>query len=209
MRKTIILFMFLLTACAPQKIMAEADAYKTRAEADQAVLDSQQERAQKSALDAITLQETEREQAIKDAGLTEAKEMYVWAVNWIGLTVMLVLMYVIVSVGRGVSFAVEGVGQAAARKAMLQANLIYLDAKTGNFPQLIEYLGNGRYSLTDMNDKSTRFLDTRNEPDRMAVQGAIAVRHALVMSAAASRSKDASGVASIQPFVIDAEVQRE
>jgi hypothetical protein len=204
-----LLFMtlFFLTACAPQRIAAEAESYKTHQETDQKVLDTIQAREQKTAMDAIALREAERKQAVKDAALANVKSLANMFVRVTGIAGMVVVVWVMVSVGRGAGVALEGLGQAAARKAMVNANLIYIDPKTGQYPQLLEYLGGGRYSLTDLNDHSTLMLDTRNKPDLLAVQGAMAIRHALVMSNAASRSKDPTGVAMVQPLIIDAQME--
>lgn len=198
------IIMILLTACAPQKIAAEAEAYQTRAETDMAVMNANQLRDQEDKLNAIVIQEATRQQEIKNARTQTVKQVQGWLIYWSGLTMTIVLAYVLISVGRGLSTAIEGSGQAIARKAMVQANLIYLDAKTGQFPQLLEYLGSGRYSLTDLNDHRTLMLDTRNEADLTAVRGAISVRHALVMANAARQSTDPTGMAMIQPLILDA-----
>ena len=196
------LAVLILSACATDPRNA-ADAYQTRMEADQAAKDSQQARAQEQALNEIAIQDAQREQAIKDAGLAKAQEAYGWMVYWGGIALTLTIVSAVISVGVGASFAIVGSGRAAAQAAMVRANLVYLDKSTGQFPQLIQYVGNGKYSLTDMNDHSTLMLDTRNEPDRVAIRGAIAVRHALVMANAASKSADPTGVAMVQPMVID------
>ena len=196
------LAVLILSACATDPRNA-ADAYQTRMEADQAAKDSQQARAQEQALNEIAIQDAQREQAIKDAGLAKAQEAYGWMVYWGGIALTLTIVSAVISVGVGASYAIVGSGRAAAQAAMVRANLVYLDKATGTFPQLIQYIGNGKYSLTDPTDHSTLMLDTRNEPDRVAIRGAIAVRHALVMASAASKSADPTGVAMVQPLVID------
>lgn len=209
--KRIILFILVVMAlfgCAPTP-QDVADAEATSSESRQGELDAIQAREQKIKMDAIQVQEAERAQEIKDAGLENAKTIYGAIIYWGGITMTIVLMYIIVSVGRGLNTAIEGAAQAIARAAIVKANLIYLDPKTGQFPQLLEYLGDGKYSLTDMNDHSTLLLDTRNEPDKVAVRGALAVRHALVMSNAASKSKDPTGVAMVQPMIIDQVLEDE
>lgn len=205
MNKRVFIFsvmLFILSACGADP-RNEADAYQTRIEADQAALSAAQVRAQEQAMNEIANQDAQREQAIKDAGLAKAQEAYGWIVYWGGIALTLTIVSAVISVGVGASYAIVGSGRAAAQAAMVRANLVYLDKSTGQFPQLIQYVGNGKYSLTDMNDHSTLMLDTRNEPDRVAIRGAIAVRHALVMANAASKSADPTGVAMVQPMIID------
>lgn len=200
------LAVLILSACGVDPRNA-ADAYQTRLEADQAAEDSQQAREQEQALNEIAIQDAQREQAIKDAGLAKAQEAYGWMVYWGGIALTLTIVSAVISVGVGASFAIVGSGRAAAQAAMVRANLVYLDKSTGQFPQILQYVGNGKYSLTDMNDHSTLMLDTRNEPDRVAIRGAIAVRHALVMANAASKSADPTGVAMVQPLVLEVEAE--
>jgi hypothetical protein len=209
MNKRLVIFsvmLFVLSACSVDPRNA-ADAYQTRIEADQAAKDSQQARAQEQALNEIAIQDAQREQAIKDAGLAKAQEAYGWIVYWGGIALTLTIVSAVISVGVGASYAIVGSGRAAAQAAMVRANLVYLDKSTGQFPQLIQYVGNGKYSLTDPNDHSTLMLDTRNEPDRVAIRGALAVRHALVMANAASKSADPTGVAMVQPLVLEVEAE--
>lgn len=204
MNKThlLIFLLFFLTACAPDP-RKEAVAFETRTQAEQQALDEEQARQQQEALNQIALQNKQRQSELFEAVMEKAKVVFGLMVYWGGITATIVLIYVLVSAGRSLKTVIEGAGEAAARKAMVHANLIYIDKSTGQFPQLLEYLGNGKYSLTDLNDHSTMMLDTHNAPDRLAVRGAMAIRHALVMSNAASKSKDPTGVAMISPMVID------
>jgi hypothetical protein len=162
---------------------------------------------QKINMDGVALQDAQRNQEIKDAGLDNAKKAAGWLTYYGGMAITISMVALVLSIGAGGSLAVVEIGKAAGRAAMVKANLIYLDKSTGQFPQLLEYLGSGKYSLTDMNDHSTLMLDTRNEADRLAVQGAIAIRHALVLSAAASRSTDPTGVAMVHPLIIEQELE--
>ena len=200
--KGLLVTMFLLSACATDPRNA-ADAYQTRSEADQAALDSQQARNQVQALNLIAIEDAQREQAIKESGLAKTQAVYGWVIYYGGMALTVTVVCLVLSIGIGSSIAIVGSGRAMARVADVRANLVYLDKATGTFPQLIQYIGNGKYSLTDPTDHSTLMLDTRNEPDRVAIRGAIAVRHALVMANAASKSKDPTGVAMVQPLVID------
>ena len=205
MKKYILLAVLILTACAPDP-RRDAAAYATRIQADNAALSADQARQQQTRLDEITIREAERKQEIKDAALDKAKQSAGWVAYWGGVAVTISIVAIIISAGVGSSYALVGAGKASARFAEVKASLIYLDAKTGQFPLLLSPLGNGRYSLTDPSTNSVLMLDTRNEPDRLMVQGAMAVRHALVMSNAAAKSQDPTGVAQVQPLIIDSEV---
>lgn len=196
----------LLTACAPDP-RKEAAAFETISQAEQAARDAEQAREHKQTLNHIAEQRALQKQEIFSANVEKMKIMTGIAVYIGGITMILVLIYVIISAGKNMNVVIEGVSNAVVRKMMVQANLIYIDKSSGTFPQLLEYLGSGKYSLTDLGDHSTIFLDTHNAPDRIAVRGAIAIRHALVMSSAAAKSKDPTGVAMIQPLIIEQEME--
>jgi len=191
-----------LFGCGPSpQDYAEADVM--RSQEQQAMLDATQAREQQIKLDAIAVQEAEREQAVKDAALANAKLAAQWVAFGGGIALTISLVMVILAVGASGSIAIYGSGRAVARAAWVKANLIYLDPKTGQYPLLTEYVGKGVFSLTNANTEKTLMLDSRNESDRLAIRGAIAIQHALVMSNAASKSQDPSGVSIIQPLVID------
>jgi hypothetical protein len=197
----------LLTGCSTVDPRKSAEAYATQSQADQLARDATQEREQKAILDAIAVKDAERTQAIKDAAMVNAKAVYGWMTLWGGITLTIVLVYVLISIGRGLNVVIQGTGEAMARAAMVKANLIYLDKTTGQYPLVLEYAGKGLVSLTDPNTNTTLLLNTRNEPDRMMIQTAGAIRHVGVLSAAASRSKDPAGVSMIQPMIIDQSVE--
>ena len=191
-----------LTACAGDP-RNEADAYETRTLADQAALDAEQARSHQAALNAVELAEAERAAQIREANKVQSAETMGWILRYGGMALMVSAVMVSLAAGAGLSAALIEGGRAAGRAAMVKANLIPLDRASGQYPALIQYMGNGRYSLTDANTHTTLELDTRNEPDRAMVAGAMAVRHALVLSAAAARSKNPEGVAMIEPMVLE------
>ncbi len=205
MKKVLILTVVLfLTACASDH-RNEADAYETRTVADQAALDAEQMRSHQAALNAIELAEAERAAQIREANKAQSAQTMGWILRYGGMALTVSAVMVSLAAGAGLSAALIEGGRAAGRAAMVKANLIPLDRATGQYPALIQYMGNGHYSLTDANTGLTLELDTRNEADRAMVAGAMAVRHALVMSTAAAKSKDAEGVAMIQPMVLEVE----
>jgi outer membrane murein-binding lipoprotein Lpp len=201
----------LLSGCAPSPVsLAKADkihaeAYAIRSETDQVTLDADQAREQKIKMDEIAIQDAEREQVVKDAGLANAKRAAGWIAYWGGLALTFSLVMMILAVGASGSVAIYGSGRAVARAAMVKANLIYLDKATGQYPLVLEYAGKGIVSLTDPNTGATLLLNTRNEPDRLMIQSAAAIRHVGVLASASSKSKDPTGVAMVQPLIIDAE----
>jgi hypothetical protein len=191
-----------LFACTPNpKDVAKADVM--RSEENQAALDAAQAREQKIKLDEIALQDAEREQAVKDAALENAKNAAARVAYWGGIALTISLMMMILAVGASGSIAIYGGGRAVARAAMVKANLIHLDKVTGQYPLVLEYAGKGIVSLTDPNTGMTLLLNTRNEPDRLMIQSAGAIRHVGVLANAASKSKDPTGVAMVQPLIIE------
>jgi hypothetical protein len=206
MKKVLVLLVVALAlfGCMPSPLdVTEADVLRT--EARQAELDAIQAREQKALMNEIELADALREQELKDAALENAKAAAARAAYWGGLALTVSLVIVFLSVGAAAGIAIYGSGQAIARAAMVKANLIYLDKATGQFPLVLEYAGKGLVTLTDPNTGATLLLNTRNEPERMMIQTAGAVRHVGVLSAAAGKSKDPTGMAMIQPLVIDAE----
>jgi len=205
--KRILIFLAVAMAlfgCAPNpKDVAKADVM--RSEANQVALNADQAREQKIKLDEIALQDAKREQAVKDAALENAKLAAAMAAYWGGIALTVSLVMMILAVGASGSIAIYGGGRAAARAAMVKANLIHLDKATGQYPLVLEYAGKGLVSLTDPNTGMTLLLNTRNEPDRLMIQSAAAIRHVGVLSNASSKSKDPTGVAMIRPLIIDNE----
>lgn len=193
-----------LVSCAPNpKDVAKADVM--RMEARQQVMDDIRAREQQIKLDEIEIQNAQREQEVKDAALANKKHAMEMVTYWSGIAITISLVMVILTVGASGSIAIYGSGKAFARAAMVKAQLIYLDKATGQYPLVLEYAGKGIVSLTDPNTNTTLLLNTRNEPDRLMIQTAGAVRHVGVLASAASKSKDPTGVAIIQPLIIDAE----
>jgi hypothetical protein len=206
MKKVLVLLVVALAlfGCMPSPLdVAEADVLRT--EARQAELDAIQAREQLARMNEIELEDARREQELKDAALENAKAAAARAAYWGGLALTVSLVIVFLSVGAAAGIAIYGSGQAIARAAMVKANLIHLDKTTGQYPLVLEYVGKGLVTLTDPNTNTTLLLNTRNEPERMMIQTAGAVRHVGVLAAAAGKSKDPTGMAMIQPLVIDAE----
>jgi|CXWL01.1.fsa_nt_gi hypothetical protein len=200
----VLLVSLALAGCAPNpKDVAKADVMHI--EAEQQAMDATRTREQQIKLDEIAIQNAEREQEVKDAALENKKHAMEMVTYWSGIAITISLVIVILSVGASGSIAIYGSGKAVARAAMVKAQLIYLDKSTGQYPLVLEYAGKGIVSLTDPNTNTTLLLNTRNEPDRLMIQTAGAIRHVGVLASAASKSNDPTGVAMVQPLIIDAE----
>ena len=193
-----------LAGCAPNpKDIAKAEVL--RSEAQQSALDATRAREQQTRLDEIEIQNAEREQEVKDAALVNKKHASEKVTYWSGIAITISLVIVILAIGVSGSIAIYGSGRAFARAAMVRAQLIYLDKNTGQYPLVLEYAGKGLVTLTDPNTNTTLLLNTRNEPDRLMIQSAAAIRHVGILANASSKSKDSAGVAMVQPLIIDAE----
>lgn len=183
-------FVLLLAACAADpRDAAQADVMRLRANQD--ALDRQQARLLSAALAALRAQE---EQAISAARI-EARAM-LW--RWAGRAGTVFLL----ALALGGAWAAVGAGRAASRLVELRARLIPLSGETFQYPLIIQYIGQGRYSLTNPNTGQTLRLDTRNAPDRQLIAAVGATQIAGLLAMRAAKSKDPAGVAIIRPPVI-------
>lgn len=190
-----------LTACQPDP-RKEAQALEIQLKAEQEALNAAQTRAQSEAANAIYLQELALQQQHREAA----------AVEWeAGLNNMIRYGFIFATIGVCISLlavavsfsqAALGIAKATVRLADVRANLIYLDRTTRQFPAFLQYIGGGKYSLTDINDGSTLFLDTRNEADRQKIQGAMNARYAGVIAEKAQNADDAASLAVIRSPII-------
>lgn len=199
--------MVVISACSPDP-RKEAQAYQIREQADQDALNQQQNRAHAEKLHAFRLEQLEVEQGHREATATEWRNgmntmiRYGFIVSTFSVCAI-ILMFGIGG-ARGVYVATSGIGKAVARLAEVRANLIYLDRATRQYPLHLQYVGNGKYSMTDPNDGSTLMLDTRNEADRQKIQGAMNARYAGTLAEKAQKANDAASVAIIQaPTILE------
>lgn len=204
MRRLILLAVALLalTSCAPDpRKQAEADA--TRIEAEQRAADAQQRREQEAA------EHTQRMQD-RDAAQTTTQQAMQDLIRAAALFGQLVLAMWMLALGVAGGYAIYTTSRAwqtyTARRAEVLANLIHLDPKTRQYPLLLAYIGNGKYSLTDPNTDSVLLLDTRNDADRAKVISAANVLHSGALAQEARMSHRPGEVANITPIqVIDPE----
>lgn len=193
-----------LVGCAPNpKDVVEGKVMQI--EAEQKAMDATRAREQQIKMDEIEIQNAQRAQEVKDAALVNKKHAMEMVTYWSGIAITISMVIMILAVGASGSIAIYGSCRAFARAAMVRAQLVYLDKATGQFPLVLEYAGKGIVSLTDPNTNTTLLLNTRNEPDRLMIQTAGAIRHVGVLANASSKSKDPTGVAMVQPLIIDAE----
>jgi hypothetical protein len=206
-----ILFLILvMSACAPDP-RREAEAYQIKSQADQDALNQSQQRQHSEDVHAVEIQALQVQQTIRAEELrveqelreATAREMQngtnrMIKYGFIFGTFALCTLFV------SVSYGFVGVARAQVRAAEVKANLIPLDSVTRQFPALLQYVGKGKYSLTNLNVNGTLMLDTRNDADRQMIATAGATQIAGVIASEAAKSNDAAGVAIIRPTVINA-----
>lgn len=197
------LLAFFMSACAPDP-RREADAYKTRVQADAlAAAQAEQVWAQtntdsiKNQHDQIAIQ---NEKAAQDQWQATTKQVIYWS----GLALTIALVLSLTTTAIGFSWAVVGTGKALAHAAEVRSNMIHLDRVTRQFPLLLQYVSHGKFSLTNMNNGQTLLLDTRNEADRQMISAASMVQVAGVIASEARKSSDPAAIAIMQPPAIDA-----
>jgi hypothetical protein len=225
-RWVVVFLLLLVTSCAPDpRNQADADAV-TRA-SQQAARDAEQNRAQSQTI-------FERGQALWES----VKAPLIWAANflikWGGITVAVTLCYVMISTGRAISTAAEGVGEAvkiyAITRAELAANTIHMDENTRTFPMFRQALpepistgsfdlskpymvglGNRRYVLVNPAIDSIQPLDLAHEADRQLIANMGLVQMVGAWAREARRAGDgeiSAGVAAIQPVIVSANDQK-
>lgn len=211
----VLALMIVLTACSQdpwkaEQIQAQAEADKVRVESEQFALNQEQNRRHAEEMQAIAMSnerlEYERRMVLEQT-IREGLRIF-WTV--ILLTGSAAVVFIIIMGTRttiqAYQEAAQGITKAIVQVADLRSRLIYLDDK-GQFPMLYEYVGRGKYMLTDPNTGATMELDTRNDGDGQKIAGAIAIRHTGVVARETRRSKSdtASSVPlSQKPPLIDA-----
>jgi hypothetical protein len=178
-----------LATCAPDP-RNQADADATRLLAEQDAADQQQAREQAARVFSVEL--AEREQV--SAQWVRSRQEFI---RWSMLAATMALSLALLGGGYGLSLFFIGRSRTAVTAAALRAQLIALDAATGQYP-LINYEGHGMVSLTDPNTGMTLKLDTRNDADRQMIATSGAVRlSGIVSHNAAIHKTDPAGVALV------------
>lgn len=210
MKRYLILLMLaglLLSACGPDP-KREAEAFAIRTEAEQAALNQAQAREHAEQMNAIAEQEARIEADHKAAIAQEWRDglnrsirvmfffgiVYACAFLFFGTRSMIVSVHTVST----------GLAEAAARRAMVKANLIYLDPKTRQFPMLLQYLGKGRYALANGNTDDVMLLDTRSAPDRQMIATSGLTQLAGAIAQEAAKSSDPAAIAVMQPTMVTA-----
>lgn len=195
------LIFVMLTACAPDP-RREAEAYAIQSEAEQKALDAERARNTQVELDRLTVENTVIETGHKEATKAEWRRGLNNAIKYgfifftVGLCVsLLVLSY-------SISRASIGISNAVTQGSMVRANLIRLDPVTRQYPLLVNYVGKGRYSLTDPNTATVMMLDTRQDGDRQMIAGAMNTRQVGALAMMAKEMQDASAMPMIEPTEI-------
>lgn len=201
----IILIAFALSACAPDpRKQAEADA--TRIKAEQQALDDQLAREQSADLHQAQMEQVQIEQERREATKKEWQKTFNNAIRFGGYFGVAALCVLIVYATITIKNTMLGMGRAMVEAAEIKANLIHLDPN-GSYPAIIRRMGGGRWTLTDLNTRTTMQLDVRNEPDAQMVAGAIAIRHDHALADQARRTNDGGvSIATIQPPIIQRQI---
>lgn len=194
----ILLLTVLFVSCAPDpRSVAEADATRIRAEQDAA----DQAQARQQSADAWEIEKAQRE---AEAG--QWVESWNNFVQW-GMLFATIAVCAFLGAGAvGASWAVIGIGRAAANYAMVRSNLIPLDRYTRQFP-LVNYAGHGRFFLSNPNTGGVIALDSRNSADRQMIAASGAVQYGgAIAEAARQHQADPAGVSLIaeRPVVVGA-----
>ncbi len=198
------LIITLLTSCAPDPRKA-AQADQIREQAAQDALNQEQQRQQASDLHAFQVQQLQIEQGTRDATKQTWRDGWNMMIRISFFFATAALCYSIILASRSVTSAIDGISKALVRAAEVRANLIPLDRITRQYPALLQYIGYGRFSLTNPNTNSTLMLDTRNEPDRLMIQAAGATQYAGALAREARQAEDPAGVSIIQSPVVNVE----
>lgn len=197
-----------LSACVPSP-EAEARALAIKIAAEQKALSDAQTRQIAATQNALDVREQERIQDIADAGVDGVKNGVQTFGFWVVAAIAVAIIYFVLSAGKSAGDTTYDLGQAAVDAADLKAHQIYLDKETGQYPVLIQSIGNGRFTATDFNVGETWELDMSHPADQLMVRNSGAVRYAGVISRNASQSRDPEGVASVRPLILDGEFADE
>lgn len=159
-----------VSACAvdPRK---DAAGYAARIEADQSALNQTQARRILNEDHAVEL--SHEIATVQEWSAAENKVVHVGAI-----ALQIILWMIAVPGGIALAIALIGTGTAWVRYVHVRANLVPLDRVTRQYPQLITYVGRGRYAISNLNVDSTRLLDTRQDADRQMILGMSNVQYA-------------------------------
>ena len=190
MRGISVIFLLALLVCScavDPRSQAEADATTLQAQQDAA----NQEQLRKQEQERFVLEQKQHE--LESAQWVESWNTFVkWSMGFATVAVCVVLL----SLGAGFSWASIGTGQAIANRNWVQSNIIPLDKTTRQFPAYLQSLGNGLFTLTDLNTGVVLNLDVRNSGDREMIRAAGQARIAGTVAEAARKHKgNPAGVA--------------
>jgi len=165
---TLSFFILALVSCSPDP-RNQADADRTRLQAQQAAADQAQARRQQQ----VTYD-------LQHAQAQQVSDKWVKGVNtfitvWM-ISATLGAVVATIATATGWSFAAVGLGRAVAQAAQVRANLIPLDPETRAYPLYLQHVGNGRFTLTDMTSGQVKFLDVRDSGHRQLINGVNAAR---------------------------------
>jgi hypothetical protein len=202
----IFFIMVILTACGTEDPRREAQAYETRSRADQEAASAEQQR--QFALEEHQAEMTKQawRQQVYDSTLATAKHVANFAVYVIGLTLGLSVCALLIYSTRTINETIKGIGAARVKAADIRAHLIPLDPMTRQYPAFLQYVGNGKFSLANLNTDSVMLLDTRNKPDQLMIRAMGATQYAGALAQEARQADDPAGVSIIRaPYFVEEE----
>jgi len=193
----------LITACAPDP-RKEAEAFSIREQADQDALNQEQNRAQAQELHKLQMQDLQVQQGHKEATAREWRTALNNAIHIGSWFAIAALCYAFFMTARAYSLSVTGLAEAIVQAAELKANLISLDPTTRQFPLVIRQLGDHIFVAFNPNTDSVRLLDANHSPDRQMISAMGVTQYVGALAREARQASDPTGVAIINPPVIDA-----
>jgi hypothetical protein len=175
----------------------EADAYAIRSQADEDAAVSKLNRS---------ITGTDAEQRQMETAETAAQRMETRNLvsRYGGMAlVVLVLGLTVATVAVYAWRVAPGLAGAAVRAAETHAGLIQLDARTRQYPLVLQRIEKGRFALINPNIGQVLHLDMSQAPDRQLIASAGQVQALGVLADAAVRAKSGDALTGMQPQLID------
>lgn len=198
----IILVPILLAACQPDpRRAAQADAIRSDA-AIKAANEAAQRQAQQD-LHGMEMQKLQLAQAHRLAVQQQYEDGLRMLNTWGWKALVISGCFLLFAIAYSIAKSSLGIANAIVRKADIQANLLHVDQRTGNFPAYLFQREDGRFMLIDPNTHTSMQLDVRYEGDAQMIAAAMTARQMAVLTAAAPKVADVASLSQIQPLLIE------
>jgi len=192
----IVLGLFLATACSDRptaaQIREDANGYSIRSAADQAALNSEQQRQ-------FNEQEQAKKMAVQQWWLDVRNASKHVAIVMVKVDIVFLgvaLASILVSSVIGFSQATIGTGKAIAKAADFRADWMPMDVKTRQYPAL-RFVRGDIFMLANPNDDSVMRLDVNQPADRQKVIAAGMTQFGGLLAYETARAKTDSGAENI------------